>query len=243
MVESRREQIKDIARWLNIPPHKLGDDSKASFSSLEQENRSYVDSTLSPYFHAIADECELKLLSLEEREQRRWFFEFDSSELLQTDLASLYDLGVKGVNNRLVTTNEWRWRVGMNPVEFGDTIQGPANVMVVGNTEVPDRQVIIAPLEERLELAIKGIVSLIERKSKSPAFRDWYKSEFPITSRKFLEDHVAVSLRAFCYVTRTGYSDSLERLYNSVAKKLSAGMPATARMILSEEGFYNGQPV
>ena len=47
MIEAEKADVKTVARILNIPPHKLGDDSKSAHNSLEAENRSYLDSSLS----------------------------------------------------------------------------------------------------------------------------------------------------------------------------------------------------
>ena len=40
MIETRRLSIIEVANWLGLPPHKLGDDSRTAYNSLEQENRS-----------------------------------------------------------------------------------------------------------------------------------------------------------------------------------------------------------
>ncbi len=41
-LESRQFQIPEIARWFNLPPHKLKDMSKSSFNNIEQEQNILV---------------------------------------------------------------------------------------------------------------------------------------------------------------------------------------------------------
>ena len=35
MTAALYQQVREVARWFNIPPHKLGDDARASYNSLE----------------------------------------------------------------------------------------------------------------------------------------------------------------------------------------------------------------
>jgi len=271
MAESREKQVEDAARWLNCPKHKLGADSSVSYGSLEQENRSYVDSTLSPHFHAIADECELKLIQpLKERKKRKWFYEFDSSELLQTDLASLYDLGVKGINGRLTTTNEERFRIGLNPVKFGDTIQGPVNVSVVDDKEPPkpepitneedeepevepeevedeekslDVDLLLGPFIEALTKSLKTLSEQYKRKSKIPNFNKWKAEEFPTIVERKVDDALSTSLKAACYVTSQEFTGKRNAIYNRLVSGINDDTTPSSLIesILTEEGFNNGK--
>lgn len=87
-IEGRQEQIREIARIFNLPPHKLGDNSRVSYNSLEQENKSYLDSTLDSHLIGAAAECDAKLLSETEKEANSHYFEHNREALLRTDLAT-----------------------------------------------------------------------------------------------------------------------------------------------------------
>ncbi len=45
-LSTRQFQVTEIARWFGIPPHKIADLSRSSFSNIEQENASYVQQAL-----------------------------------------------------------------------------------------------------------------------------------------------------------------------------------------------------
>ncbi|MFM9654041.1 phage portal protein, partial [Streptomyces galilaeus] len=43
-LETRKLQITEMARWLRLPPHKIGDLERATFSNIEQQQLDYVSS-------------------------------------------------------------------------------------------------------------------------------------------------------------------------------------------------------
>lgn len=45
-LETRRHQVTDIARWFRLPPHKLMDLERATFSNIEEQNLEYVTDAL-----------------------------------------------------------------------------------------------------------------------------------------------------------------------------------------------------
>ena len=64
----RQDQVADVARSFNMPPHKLGLPMNVSYSSLLEEEKSYVNSTLGPWLVEIQTEIWNKLLT--ERQKR-----------------------------------------------------------------------------------------------------------------------------------------------------------------------------
>ena len=49
LLETRQYQLNEIARIFRIPPHMLGDLSKATFSNIEEQGLEYVKYTLTPW--------------------------------------------------------------------------------------------------------------------------------------------------------------------------------------------------
>ena len=139
MVAARQEQVKEIARWFNLPPHKLGDDSKASYNSLEQENRAYLNGCLSHWLNAIQSECWLKLLSPAEQEANTHFIEYNVRGLIAADIATQYQIFRTGIEAGILSPDEVRAMQNMNPrpdgmgdkylrplnMEYADTAQDP----------------------------------------------------------------------------------------------------------------------
>lgn len=78
----RNQQVSDVARWFNCPPDKLGLPTNVSYSSLIEQQKSYLESCLGPWLRAIQAEGWSKLLTT--REQR------DESVFVVHDLAPLF---------------------------------------------------------------------------------------------------------------------------------------------------------
>jgi hypothetical protein len=61
LIETRRFSVEEWARWLNMPPHKLKEMSKATFSNIEHQNIEWVVDTLRPWLVAFEQEFNRKL--------------------------------------------------------------------------------------------------------------------------------------------------------------------------------------
>lgn len=108
LIEQRSFNIREIANFLNLPPHKLGDDSRTSYNSVEIENQSLVNDCYAPIMDEICRECEIKLLSERQKETYSHFVGFDATELMQPDAKTAAEADSLSVNNGLVTLDEVR---------------------------------------------------------------------------------------------------------------------------------------
>jgi len=61
-IQGREFQVSEIARWFRIPPHKIGDLKKATFSNIEQQSIEYVTDALVPWITRWEQEIRRKLL-------------------------------------------------------------------------------------------------------------------------------------------------------------------------------------
>ena len=113
----RDQQIRAISNLWGVPPHKLGDPTRTSFSSLEEENASYLSQCLDPWLHAFEAEARIKLVSTAERNSESVIVEFNREALVSVDYATktkgLADLFQRG----LITRNEARSRLNMNATD------------------------------------------------------------------------------------------------------------------------------
>jgi HK97 family phage portal protein len=115
MLSSREYSIVEIARILNMPPHKLYDLSHDVQRSLEEMNLDYYDGEIKPICEDMADEYVLKLLTVSER--KRYFVGFDTSKvMLGTALTRAQTNQIK-IQNGVITTNQWRAEDGDNPFD------------------------------------------------------------------------------------------------------------------------------
>lgn len=122
------QQKKDAASWFGLPPHKLGVGQRTG--SLEEENASYVQGSLSHHLCTIDAECELKLLRPEEE---NLYVASDFKHLMRADTKTTAEVGVMTVNAGLITVDEWRADQDRDelPDGAGAKPRRPANIVVV----------------------------------------------------------------------------------------------------------------
>src|SRR6185369_10893050 len=69
-LETRQFQVNEIARWFNIPPHKLAELSRSTNNNIEQQSIDYYTTTLMPWLTTWEQELCTKLIpSLEQNQQ------------------------------------------------------------------------------------------------------------------------------------------------------------------------------
>lgn len=140
LIESRKFSIKDVANWFGLPAHKVGDDSKASYNSLEQENQSYLDDCLDSWFVAWEEELEAKLLSDKEQKKDTHTIEFNRGALVRADLTARGNFYQKAVGGPIMTPDEARALENMNalPDNQGAKLLRPQNMTVAGDEPEPE---------------------------------------------------------------------------------------------------------
>ncbi|MFH1605213.1 MAG: phage portal protein [Pseudomonadota bacterium] len=139
LIETRKFNVREIANWFDLPPHKLGDDSKTAYNSLEMEELAYLAQTLDGWMVAWEMECRDKLLTEEEKRADSHIVEFRREALLRTDLktrAMYYRIALAGMP--WLDVNEVRSLENMNPREGWDDIRPPINMQQPGTATPAD---------------------------------------------------------------------------------------------------------
>lgn len=102
-LETRKFQVSEIARWYGVPPHKIGDLERATFSNIEQQAIEFVQDAIVPWVVPLEQEADLKLFG--RNLLGRAFTKFTLQSLLRGDAASrgvfyrqLFDLGALSPN-------------------------------------------------------------------------------------------------------------------------------------------------
>lgn len=129
MLETRREDVKDIARFFNVSPAKLGElEGGRPYNSKSEDNRDYLETTLSPWLTAIIAECTMKLLEPEDWLTERLFFKHDTSALLAMDQMQRYQSYEIGIRSEFLAPDEARARENMpkRPDGRGGDFANPA---------------------------------------------------------------------------------------------------------------------
>jgi HK97 family phage portal protein len=133
LIETRMHEVRSVANWLGCPPHKLGDNSRTAYASLEQENQAFLDDCLDPWLCAWEHECDDKLLTEEEKEGETAFTEFNRNVLVRADMGQRYSAYTTALGGRpFATQNEIRRKENMPPIEGGDVVLEPLNMAKPG---------------------------------------------------------------------------------------------------------------
>lgn len=117
-LETRKFQVAEIARIFRVPPHKLGDLEKATFSNIEHQSIEFVVDTIRPWLVRWEQSGRMKLFTPSER--RVFFAEHLVDGLLRGDIESRYNAYAVGRQNGWLSANDIREMENMNPISGGD---------------------------------------------------------------------------------------------------------------------------
>lgn len=118
-LESRKFQVSEIARWFRVPPHKLADLERATFSNIEHQALEFVTDTLVPWITRLETEAQIKLVGRNNR-MGRVYTKINVAALLRGDIKSRYDAYGVGRDKGWLSANDIRAMEDMNPVAGGD---------------------------------------------------------------------------------------------------------------------------
>jgi HK97 family phage portal protein len=112
----------------------LGDDASVSYGSAEAKNLAYLQNCLAPWFRAYEEETELKILGRRMLAQG-YYVKIAEGPLLRSDKKTTADIIGQLIANRVISPNEGREMIDMNPYEGGDTYANPAIDQVETNSD------------------------------------------------------------------------------------------------------------
>jgi HK97 family phage portal protein len=131
-LETRKFQVSEIARYFRMPPHKIADLERATFSNIEHQALEYVTDSLMP--RQVRWEQRIGLQLLDEREREEYFAEFLVDALLRGDTKTRYEAHQIALLNGIKSRNEVRTQENLNPVPGGDEYRVPLNTGPAGST-------------------------------------------------------------------------------------------------------------
>ena len=119
-----------IAGLFRVPPHLIGDTSRLSNDSHEQQALSFVVDTLRPYLTRAEKELTLKLLPRKGPKAYRLVIEFDVSERLRGDFVTLQTGLALGRQWGWMSANDCRRALKKKPIGAqGDIYLSPLNMV------------------------------------------------------------------------------------------------------------------
>jgi len=116
-LESRKFTITDIARWFGLPPHKLADLERATYSNVEHLAIEVVNDAITPWCKCFEEEADYKLLG---RRRGNVYTKLDLRGLLRGDYESRMRGYATGLQNGMYCVNETRAWEDLAPVPGGD---------------------------------------------------------------------------------------------------------------------------
>jgi HK97 family phage portal protein len=135
-LEARQFSRTDIAAMFRIPPHKIGDLSRGTFSNIEQQSIEFVTDSMRPRAVRWERRINIDLLdALEIGEPGEYFAEFLMDALLRGDLKSRYEAYAIGYQNHFLCPNDICAMENRNPLppgQGGDVYMSPVNMAPTG---------------------------------------------------------------------------------------------------------------
>ena len=108
-----REKLKlEIAGVMRVPAHMVGATGDEKFNNVRQKLASFHRDTLNPIIKSFEEALRLKLL-----DNPNEYIYYDVSELLKGDIETETKLAVLSAGGPVITINEARKRIGLNPMD------------------------------------------------------------------------------------------------------------------------------
>lgn len=127
-LETRNYQTVDIARIYRVPPHMIGDLSRATFSNIEHQAIEFVRHTMVPWLVRLEQAMTRDLFQVAEW-RRTHSVEFLADGLLRGDTISRFRAYSIARQWGWMSANDVRRKENENPIEGGDLYLSPMNMV------------------------------------------------------------------------------------------------------------------
>lgn len=136
MVETRRFSVTEFCRWLRVPPHKVADLSRATFSNIEEQNIDYVQDALTGWGTRWEQALRWKLLSPAEQ-AAGYYFKHNYAAMLKGDVTRRSAFYREMWDRGILSINEIRALEELNPIDGGATHFVPMNFQPLAQATSP----------------------------------------------------------------------------------------------------------
>jgi HK97 family phage portal protein len=114
--------VPTVARWLGVPPHKLYDLTRATFSNIEHQSIEFVQDSVAPILVKFEYEYTDKLFQLPIEEKRGYYCEFNLNAYIRADLAARAEAYAKQIHSGQITPAEVRRMENRRFIEGSDRL-------------------------------------------------------------------------------------------------------------------------
>ena len=137
-IESRQLSRSEVAGVFRIPPHMIGDLSRATFSNIEHQSIEHVTDTIRPWCIRLESEFKRKSFTARERQQG-YYVEFALDALLRGDSLTRALVQNRKISMAQLTPNEARRQDNM-PATSSDTFFIQSGFIPVDEAHFRDRK-------------------------------------------------------------------------------------------------------
>lgn len=139
LLEMRKFQRIEIAQVYGVPPHKLADLERATFSNIEEQSLEFVRDVAAPWVQLVSQAASRDLLSEQDR-QRGLMVRFDMEQATEGKLQDRLTAYGKAHEIGAMNPNEIRQRLGMNPRtdDGGSAYATPLNMRTSDDEQISD---------------------------------------------------------------------------------------------------------
>ena len=143
LLETRKFQVSEIARWFRVPPHKIGDLTRSTYNNIEHQSIEYVSDALLPWICRLEHEANRKLFT-----RRNVYGKLMVQAQMRTDSKTRAEFYRTMFNLGAVSINEIRAREDENPIgpEGDERFMQSAMVTVDSIVNPPEPEPVPAPL-------------------------------------------------------------------------------------------------
>jgi HK97 family phage portal protein len=124
-IEQRLFQRQEAAMWFCLE-EILGDDSSVSYNSLAEKHLAYLTNCLNRWLVHIEAALDRSLLTERQKDNQTHYFKFNTNALMRMDPPKQAEYLTKLIASMVISPNEAREKLDMNPYEGGDTYTNPA---------------------------------------------------------------------------------------------------------------------
>lgn len=198
-LEARQYQVSDIARIFRVPPHLVGDLSKATFSNIEQQSLDFVIHSMTPWAERWESSIETNLLLEEDKDIE---VEHDFAALLRGDQQARGMFYHNGIMDGWMTRNEARASENKEPLPGLDEPLRPLNMVEESNAEdletsataKPPAQEPQAPADDaeaRLAALSTSAAERVARKETAVLMAAFKSGDWPASCAAAMSAHAA----------------------------------------------------
>lgn len=129
-LETRQFQKSEIASIFRVPPHMIGDLTRATNNNIEHQSLEFLTHTLGPWITCFEQAVTRDLIP--QSEQEDLVAEFIADAMLRGDIQTRYKAYASGRQWGFLSANDIRRKENMNPIEDGDEYLTPVNMLPAG---------------------------------------------------------------------------------------------------------------